>query len=43
MNHLTQIRKKLEEAGAEAILLTDEKNQRYARFPVYRRLCVYRA
>ena len=30
MNHVSQIRLKVVEAGADAILLTDEKNQRYA-------------
>ena len=30
MNHIVQIQKKLTERGLCAILLTDEKNQRYA-------------
>ena len=30
MNHISQIQKKLEQLGLEALLLTDEKNQRYA-------------
>ena len=30
MNHVSQIRLKVVEAGADAILLTEEKNQRYA-------------
>ncbi len=30
MNHIVQIQKKLEQLGLDALLLTDEKNQRYA-------------